>query len=63
MQFACGIDYAEASQEAECVVFQGVSIPFVSAPMLLRMKQTPREKDALDRQFLEMKIARGRGDV
>jgi hypothetical protein len=58
MQFACGIDYVEASQGAELVTIQGVSIPFVSAPMLLRMKQTHREKDALDRQFLEMKIAR-----
>jgi hypothetical protein len=62
MQLACGIDYAEASLGTELVVVQGVPIPFVSAPMLLRMKQTHREKDVLDRQFLEMKIARSRGD-
>jgi hypothetical protein len=63
MQFACGIDYDEASQGAELVTVQGVPIPFVSAPTLLRMKQTNRDKDALDRQFLEMKIARGNHSV
>lgn len=53
---ACGIDYAEASKSIETVEIGGVSIPFADAPLLLRMKQTHREKDAEDRIFLQRKI-------
>ena len=35
-----------------------VPIPFATAALLLKMKQTGREKDMLDRMFLERKIAR-----
>jgi len=56
MLAACGIGYEEASKETEIVTLQGVPIPFASPPLLLRMKQTHREKDALDRMFLEQKI-------
>lgn len=52
MLAACGIDYAEASK-----LIEGVPIPFANAPLLLRMKQTHREKDADDRIFLHRKIA------
>ena len=56
MLAACGIGYDEAAREIETAVVQGVSIPFASPALLLRMKQTHREKDALDRMFLERKI-------
>lgn len=57
MMMACGISYAEAEPEIEVFVIDGVSIPFASARLLLRTKQTYREKDAEDRMFLERKIA------
>ena len=53
---ACGIGYEEASREIETVRIRDVSIPFASPKLLLRMKQTHREKDELDRKFLERKI-------
>jgi len=56
MLAACGIEYAEASREIETISVHGVSIPFASPKLLLRMKQTYREKDAVDRQYLEQKI-------
>ncbi len=52
MRLACGIAYAEASEDAVIVTIRGVAIPFASPRMLLRLKQTYREKDALDRAFL-----------
>jgi hypothetical protein len=52
----CGIAYEEATSEIERVVIDGVEIPFASAPLLWKMKQTVREKDELDRQFLRMKL-------
>jgi hypothetical protein len=54
---ACGIDYAEASKSIETAEIHGVPIPFASIHLLLRMKQTTREKDAEDRVFLHRKIA------
>lgn len=54
---ACGIAYPEAAPEIEWVELDGVRIPFASARLLLRMKQTGREKDRLDRLFLEQKLA------
>jgi hypothetical protein len=56
MLSACGIAYEEAAGGIETAVIQGVPIPFASPALLLRMKQTHREKDALDRQFLERKL-------
>lgn len=52
MKSACGIDYAEAIQDVIHVTLAGVPIPFASAGLLWRLKQTHREKDSLDRQFL-----------
>lgn len=57
MTKACGISYAEAESEIEVFNIQGVPIPFASARLLLRTKQTHREKDAEDRMFLERKVA------
>jgi hypothetical protein len=56
MLSACGVGYDEGSTEIESVVIQGVPIPFASAKLLLRMKQTYRDKDIPDRIFLEQKL-------
>jgi len=52
MKAACAVEYAEASGEISRVSIQGVPIPFASPKLLLRLKQTYREKDAIDRMFL-----------
>ena len=57
MMSACGIAYDEAAPEIETFVISGVLIPFASAKLLLRTKQTYRDKDAEDRMFLERKLA------
>ncbi len=56
MLSACGIAYSDAVGEVEFVVIQGVTIPFASAKLLLRTKQTYRDKDIPDRIFLEQKL-------
>jgi hypothetical protein len=56
MLSACGVTYEEALNGIELRVIEGVSIPFASANMLLRMKQTYRDKDIPDRLFLEEKL-------
>jgi hypothetical protein len=53
MKRSCGIEYPEASQEIEWIKVRDVKIPFASAKLLLRTKQTHREKDVLDRAFLQ----------
>ena len=53
MKAACGIEYPEASRFIQWITVQGVSIPFASPELLLRTKQTYREKDAEDRLFLQ----------
>ena len=57
MLSACGVGYDDAVSEIEFVVIQGVTIPFASAKLLLRTKQTYRDKDIPDRIFLEQKLA------
>ena len=49
---AGGVGYAEAQSETTIVDLNGVLIPFASPRLLFRMKQTGREKDALDLLFL-----------
>lgn len=56
MMSACGISYEEAHAEIQWVTIDGVPIPFASPKLLLRTKQTRREKDAEDRLFLEQKL-------
>jgi hypothetical protein len=56
MLSACGVAYDDAVDEIESVEIQGVLIPFASAKLLLRTKQTYRDKDIPDRIFLEEKI-------
>ena len=61
MKSACGVEYAEAIEAVETAVIQGVEVPFASPELLLRLKRTAREKDAVDRQFLEMLIEQRSG--
>lgn len=61
MTRACGIDYKESEPQIEIHTVSGVPIPFASAKLLLRTKQTYRDKDADDRFFLERKIAEAAG--
>ena len=56
MLSTCGIKYSEAVKEIEFKEIRGVRIPFASAKLLLRMKQTYREKDIADRMFLQRKL-------
>src|SRR6266699_116819 len=53
MKAACGVEYAEASKQIELIEIQAVAIPFANPELLLRLKQTLREKDAEDRFFLQ----------
>lgn len=50
---ACGLSYAQASHDAESIERGGVVIPVPSPATLIRMKDTPRPQDAIDRAFLE----------
>jgi hypothetical protein len=50
---ACGLTYAEAAGDAEMLERDGVRIPVASPSTLIRMKDTPRPQDAIDRAFLE----------
>jgi hypothetical protein len=61
MLSACGVTYDEALNDIELKVIEGVSIPFASANMLLKMKQTYRDKDIPDRIFLEEKLRKESG--
>ncbi len=56
MLSACGVTYDDAVNDIEMKVVEGVPVPFASANMLLRMKQTYRDKDIPDRIFLEQKL-------
>jgi hypothetical protein len=58
MKAACGLGYDEALWGIETVTIEGVPIPFAGPPLLLRLKQTVREKDRLDRMFLEELLSR-----
>jgi hypothetical protein len=49
---AGGIAFAEALSATVIADISGVPIPFATPQLLLRMKQTGREKDALDLLFL-----------
>jgi|ERR1700687_4523297 len=57
MKAACGIAYAEASRHIDMVEVDGVPIPFANPELLLRIKDTSREKDKLDRAFLARLVA------
>jgi len=50
---ACGLNYADAAADAETLERDGVQIPVASPSTLIRLKDTPRPQDAVDRAFLE----------
>jgi len=50
---ACGVGYVEASADAETVERDGVPIRIASPRTLIRLKDTPRPQDAIDRSYLE----------
>lgn len=53
MTKAGGVRFEEAEEGIRFDEIEGVRIPFASAKLLLRLKQSLREKDVLDRRFLE----------
>jgi hypothetical protein len=56
MASAGGIDYASAQSEIETIVVEGVEIPVASKKLLLRMKDTVRLSDQMDRSFLAARL-------
>lgn len=52
MGTACGIEFNAAEPEIDWRIIEGIRIPFASAALLLKTKQTVREKDEIDRQYL-----------
>jgi len=52
MGSACGIDFNSAESQIEWHELDGVKIPFASAELMLKTKQTLREKDEIDRLYL-----------
>ncbi len=58
MTEATGIGFAEAEPFIEWQEIEGVRVPFASAELMLRFKQGWREKDQLDRKFLEDRKAK-----
>ncbi|MEX1127321.1 MAG: nucleotidyl transferase AbiEii/AbiGii toxin family protein [Vicinamibacterales bacterium] len=57
MGLACGVSYADAAADAEQVDFGPVTVPVASPAALIRMKNTYRPQDQIDRQFLESLIS------
>ena len=56
MTEACGVRFEEAAEGIEIEVIDGVPVPFAGAKLMLRLKQSVRNKDAADRSFLEKLI-------
>ncbi|MDA8824239.1 hypothetical protein N9N41_07055, partial [Opitutales bacterium] len=53
MGSACGINFKSAENQIEWHEIDGVEIPFASAELMLKTKQTLREKDEIDRLYLK----------
>ena len=57
MASACGVTYAETAESGmESFKVREVEIPVASKEMLIRMKNTIRDSDALDVRFLRLRI-------
>ena len=56
MSSACDIDFEEALSMVEEAEVEGVLIPFATPELLLKTKQTVREKDKIDGLFLKRLI-------
>ncbi|MCU0776280.1 MAG: hypothetical protein MUF86_01265 [Akkermansiaceae bacterium] len=61
MARACGLHYADVEHMIVRLDYHGVTIPFASPKLLWLTKQTYREKDAWDREFLK-KLLIDRGE-
>jgi len=61
MAKACGMNYADAESLIQFRDHLGVKIPFASPALLWKTKQTFRDKDAVDRNFLR-KLLEDRGE-
>jgi len=57
MGSACDITYDEARSGIEVFTIGGVAIPVASKSLLIRMKDTLRPGDLMDRAYLEARIA------
>ena len=53
MGSACGIDFKSAESQIEWHELEGVKIPFASAELMLKTKQTLRKIDEIDRLYLK----------
>lgn len=64
MAKACGVDYEEAtrSDDVEMVSLGDVEVPIAGKRLLLRLKDTVRPSDAMDSDYLRMRIAEERQD-
>lgn len=52
LSLACGVNYSDAAALIEWREVGNIRIPFASPQLLWKTKQSPRQKDALDREFL-----------
>ncbi len=52
MGSACGIDFKSAESQIEWHELDGIKIPFASAELMLKTKETLRDKDEIDRLYL-----------
>jgi hypothetical protein len=59
MTEACGVCYEDAAGGVEIEVIDGVPIRFAGAELMLKMKQSLREKDTADRSFLQQLLRSG----
>lgn len=57
---ACGVSYSEAMADVEQLDLGGVAVPVASPTALIRMKNTYRPQDQIDREYLES-LSRQRG--
>ncbi|MBI3534547.1 MAG: hypothetical protein HY072_03545 [Deltaproteobacteria bacterium] len=55
MKSACGIDFSQAASKIISIEIQGIKIPFANIDLLIELKQSAREKDKIDLQFLKHK--------
>ncbi len=53
MTEACGVSFQEAEPGIEWETVAGVPIPFAGKSLMLQLKQGQRDKDKIDRNFLE----------
>lgn len=56
MTEACGVSFDEAKDGIEIEILQGEPIPFAGPELMLKLKRGFREKDQLDRSFVQYVI-------